>query len=218
MERCYRVHEFAELAGVTIKALHHYDRLGLLKPRRAPSGYRMYEEKDLERLEQIVALRFLGIPLREIRTLLDREALRLPEALSAQRAVLEEKRRLLDRAIAAISKAQELMRSGQPAGTPLLKEIIEAIAMQTEIHDATDFMKNYYREEAWSSFRARHREWPSDEWRKLFAEIQNALDEDVANEQAQALAARWWSLRVSDTGGDPAVHSGLIKAWADRRY
>ena len=52
--RSYRIHEFAELAGVTVKALHHYDRLGLLKPRRTDSGYRLYDERDLERLEQIV--------------------------------------------------------------------------------------------------------------------------------------------------------------------
>ena len=55
-----QVHQFAELAGVTVKALHHYDRLGLLKPRRTDSGYRLYTERDLERLEQIVALKFLG--------------------------------------------------------------------------------------------------------------------------------------------------------------
>jgi hypothetical protein len=65
--RSYKVHEFAELAGVTVKALHHYDRLGLLTPRRTEAGYRVYTERDLERLEQIVALKFLGLPLRQIK-------------------------------------------------------------------------------------------------------------------------------------------------------
>ena len=66
MSRFYRVHEFAELAGVTVKALHHYDRLGLLKPGRTEAGYRVYAEPDLERLEQIVALKLRGIPAPEI--------------------------------------------------------------------------------------------------------------------------------------------------------
>jgi len=57
----YRVKEFAELAGVTTKALHHYERIGLLRPGRTDAGYRMYAERDLERLEQIIALKFLGI-------------------------------------------------------------------------------------------------------------------------------------------------------------
>jgi DNA-binding transcriptional MerR regulator len=47
----YRSHEFAELAGVTIEALHHYDRLGLLKPARTDAGYRMYAARELARLE-----------------------------------------------------------------------------------------------------------------------------------------------------------------------
>jgi DNA-binding transcriptional MerR regulator len=67
----YRVQEFAALAGVTVRALHHYDQLGLLKPLRRPgSGYRIYRDADVARLEQIVVLKFLGIPLREIGPLL----------------------------------------------------------------------------------------------------------------------------------------------------
>jgi DNA-binding transcriptional MerR regulator len=50
----YRVRAFAELAGVTVRALHHYDRLGLLKPRRTAAGYRVYTTADLPTLEQIV--------------------------------------------------------------------------------------------------------------------------------------------------------------------
>ena len=67
MSKLFRVHEFAELAGVTVKALHHYDRLGLLKAARSQAGYRLYAERDLERLEQIIALKFLGVPLKQIR-------------------------------------------------------------------------------------------------------------------------------------------------------
>jgi len=209
----YRVHEFAELAGVTVKALHHYDRLGLLKPKRAGSGYRLYAEQDLARLEQIVALKFLGLPLRRIKVLLDREPFRLPEALRAQRAVLEEKRRLLDRAIAAIAKAENA-----PADAAVLKEIIEAIGMQTEPQDATDFMKNYYREDAWAGFRARHREWRSKEWAELFRDVQAAFGEDPGSARAQRLAARWRTLRARDADGDPKVYMGLLKAWNDREY
>lgn len=67
MSRLYHVHEFAELARVTVKALHHYDRLGLSEPRRTDAGYRVYTLSDLERLEQIVALKFIGLPLKESR-------------------------------------------------------------------------------------------------------------------------------------------------------
>jgi DNA-binding transcriptional MerR regulator len=68
MSRLYKIREFADLAGVTVRTLHHYDRIGLLKPRRSRAGYRLYFLTDLERLVQITALKFIGIPLHEIRT------------------------------------------------------------------------------------------------------------------------------------------------------
>jgi MerR family transcriptional regulator, thiopeptide resistance regulator len=212
--RMYRIHEFAERAGVTVKALHHYDRLGLLKPRRADSGYRIYVDRDLERLEQIVALKFIGLPLKQIKALLDRDSLQLPAALRLQRAELEDKRRQLDRAIAAIMNAETELQSGKPADAGILKKIIEVIAMPA----VTEFMKNYYREEAWARFQERHQIWPSQAWSDLFRDISASLHEDPAGEKAQTLARRWRALRVSDADGDPRIHGGLIKAWADRQY
>lgn len=210
----YRVHEFAELAGVTVKALHHYDRIGLLRPQRSAAGYRIYVDRDLERLEQIVALRFIGLPLKQIKALLDREALELPAALRLQRSVLQEKRQLLDRALSAIGKAEEAIRAGRSAGAAVLKKIIEAMEMQTDM----EFMKNYYRNEAWTRFQERHPVWPSEAWRDLFRDIEASLGEDPEGEKAQALAARWRELRLQDAGADRRIHAGLIKAWRDRKY
>src|SRR5262249_57262771 len=84
MSRFYKIHEFAELGAVTVKALRHYDRLGLLKPKRTTCGYRMYAERDLERLEQIIALKFLGVSLKQIKIMLDRPAAELSEPLQLQ--------------------------------------------------------------------------------------------------------------------------------------
>src|SRR5579862_9799571 len=120
MGRTYQVREFAELAGVTVRALHHYDRLDLLKPRRTRAGYRVYEDRDLGRLEQIVALKFLGLDLKQIKTLLYREATDLADALRQQRRVLEETRRLLDAAIAAIRGAELAARPGKQIDSVLL--------------------------------------------------------------------------------------------------
>src|SRR6516164_8735479 len=107
MGKLCRVQEFAKLAGITSKALRHYERVGLLKPARSNSGYRLYSERDLNRLEQIVALRFLGLPLRDIRTALERTPEELPEALRMQRrALLESKRKW--RVRSALSKRRRV--------------------------------------------------------------------------------------------------------------
>lgn len=210
----YRIHEFAELAGVTVKALRHYDRLGLLRPKRTESGYRLYAERDLERLEQVVALKFVGVSLKQIKVLLERDPLQLPAALRLQRSVLEEKRRALDRAITALGNAEKAIHAGQGTNAAALKKIIEVMEMQT----STEFMKNYYREEAWALFQERHPVWPSQAWIDLFHDIEGALEEDPAGEKGQTLAGRWRELRVSDTSGDRRIHWGLIKAWRDREY
>src|SRR5436190_17561033 len=109
----YRVQEFAALTGVTVRALHHYDELGLLKPLRTPqTGYRIYRESDCARLEQIVVLKFLGIPLRDMAPLLKQAKAAL---LQRQRRGLREKREQLDAALRAIDKAeQSLTGSSEP--------------------------------------------------------------------------------------------------------
>jgi predicted site-specific integrase-resolvase len=71
----YGVQEFAALAGVTVKALHHYDRLGLLKPRRTDAGYRLYSQRDLTRLKEISAT-CSTVKLREMPTRKPRSEMR----------------------------------------------------------------------------------------------------------------------------------------------
>jgi DNA-binding transcriptional MerR regulator len=215
LSRSYRIHEFAALAGVTVKALHHYDRLGLLKPGRTGAGYRMYGERDLERLEQIVALKFLGVPLKQIKTVLDRAALELPAALRLQRKALEEKQALLARAIRAIQAAEEALEPGKPANPAILKRLIEVIDMQNEI----EVMKKYYStEEAWERRRRYYEEGPSEEWQELYRDIRAALGEDPAGEKAQALADRWLKLGVRAWSGDPEVQTDSTTAWMDREH
>src|SRR5436190_1405594 len=148
MSPTYRVHEFARLAGVTVKALHHYDRLGLLKPQRSDAGYRVYASSDLERLEQIVALKFIGLSLKQIAGLLGREAMPLREALRMQRAVLEDRRRHLDRAIGALRDAEQAIEPDAPSRAAVLKTLIAVIERQDDV----DVMKQYFSAEAWAAW------------------------------------------------------------------
>ena len=177
----YKIHEFAKLAGVTVKALHHYDRLGLLQPGRTEAGYRVYCERDLETLEQIVALKFLGISLKQIGVVLKRAA-QLPDALRLQRRALEEKHALLGRAIRAIQAAEESLESGKPADAAVLKKIIQVIDMQ----DGIAVMKKYYSEEAWERHRRYYEEGPSPEWRQLYRDTEALLGTDPGSQPAQA--------------------------------
>jgi len=212
LSKLYHVHEFAQLAGVTVKALHHYDRLGLLRPRRNQTGYRLYAASDLERLEQIIALKFLGLSLREIRSVLDRSDLELRNALRLQIKALEEKQALLSRAIHVIRATEQAIEPGKRAAPALLRRIIEVIDMQ----DSLEGMKKYFSEEAWAKQRARYEQGPSPEWRVLYREAGELLAEDPASGRALALARRWLERLEADIAGDPAILIGKTLAWEDR--
>jgi DNA-binding transcriptional MerR regulator len=206
----YRIRAFAERAGVTVKALHHYDRVGLLKPRRTGAGYRVYTDGDLLRLQQVVALKFLGLPLEQIRRVLDDGVLPLAEALALQHAALCRRRGQIDRALAAIKSAQQAMAAEPSPGANVLTRLIEELAMPD-----IDELKQYFSEEAWVRWRARHATWPSAEWKALYAEVQASLDENVASDHAQALAKRCVALFEAEIGNDPAIRTGMRRATND---
>ena len=217
----YRAREFARLTGVTVRALHHYDRLGLLRPRRSPSGYRLYGDRDLVRLEQIVALKFIGVPLRQIPGLLERGGGPLREALRAQRRVLEEKRALLGRAIGAIRAAESAIDSGRVPDAALFRKIIEVIEMQ----DTQDWMARYSNDAAKVKIKARQGFWTpelqeqvSRQWMELIGEIEAAVKagEDPNSSKARGLARRWKELVEGFTGGDPDLIQAVKNVWADR--
>jgi DNA-binding transcriptional MerR regulator len=222
MSGTYRIGEFAELAGVTVRALHHYDRIGLLKPQRSNSGTRLYRLEDMERLVQIAALKFLGIPLREIKLLLKHGPLTLTDSLHMQREALTEKRSLIDRAIVAIEAAEKAIQSGQTTDASILRKIIEVIDMQPQENS----MRKYYTEQAWVERAQLREQWehaPADareKWyqtsKQLFTDVEAALDLDPASETAQALTKRWLQLSDRGSGGNDGVRAGGIEAWKDR--
>lgn len=107
------VHEVSELSGLSIRALHHYDAIGLLKPSAVTeAGYRLYDEKALERLQTVLMFRELGFALKEIKKLLDDPGFDREAALSDHIEMLRLQRKHIDGLIAAATK----MLKGENAG------------------------------------------------------------------------------------------------------
>lgn len=211
MSKVYRVAAFAKRAGVTVKTLHHYDRLGLLKPTRTASGYRAYTDADLQRLEEIAALKVIGVPLKEIAQLLQGAARPLGEILEAQRRGLHARRRVIDRAIGAIEAAQHARASAAVSDADVLRTLIEVIEMQSN----EDVLKVFFDDEAWVRWHAAHPQWPGPEWHALLRDVEAALERDPAGPEGQALVQRWNALVESDIGTDGQVRRAFTKAWRD---
>lgn len=110
----YSVKEVAELSGATIKALHHYHKIGLLLPSKvSEAGYRLYGREELERLQQILLYRELDFTLEQIKQLLEEEPNRL-SILTRQEELLHLRRRRLDTIIDTLRKSIMSRKKGEP--------------------------------------------------------------------------------------------------------
>ena len=221
-ESMYQPIEFARIANVTIRTLHHYDKIGVLKPSGyTNAGYRLYRKHDLIRLQQIVTLKFIGFSLTQIKQLLNSNSFDLRAALQQQRAILSEKRHQLGLAVTAIKKAGVLLESNHEPDWQAFKRIIEVINMQNNM----DWTKKYYSEEASKKIAERAQTIPPEvvekaqnDWAALIAEVETAVSEGVSptSERAAALATRWRELIRGFTGGDSEIQAGLNKMYSDQ--
>lgn len=221
-KKLFQPREFAGLTGVTVRTLHHYDRLGLLKPSRyTRAGFRLYSEDDFARLEQIVALKFIGFSLNEIKNILKRGTSDLATTLRQQRQAIEEKRDRLELAVRAIERAEFVVATSRAPGWETFAKIIEVINMQTNM----DWTKKYYSDEAQREIEKRANTIPREvveqaqrDWATLIGEVETAVatGEDPASEKSQALATRWSELIKRFTGGNSEIQKGLNRMYADR--
>jgi DNA-binding transcriptional MerR regulator len=219
----YRIGGFARRAGVTVRALRHYHKIGLLVPRARSLGrYRLYGEQDLLTLQQIVTLRFIGFSLRQIRQVLRQRHRKVADLLALQRRALEERRKRLDRIIEAIGEAERAVDRKATRSIDKFQSIVEVIAMEQKKDVLEDWYRKYYSPEQIEQFKQRKwtaedQERASKQWKELFAEAKKLIGKDPAAPEVQAVAVRWWGMVSQFTQGDPGVERSLDAMYADRR-
>jgi DNA-binding transcriptional MerR regulator len=209
----YAVGSLADATGLTVRTLHHWDEIGLLRPAgRTQSGHRRYSAADVERLYRILALRRLGLGLPAVEQALEGEDLRGAvaahlERIDAEIALREALRRRLERILAAIDGLDG----------PTTEQIIEAIEVMT-------MSDRYYTPEQQEQLAARARELGEEgmraaerEWAELIAavEAERAAGTDPRDPKVQALAKRWGELIQAFTGGDPEIAASLRRMYAE---
>ncbi len=199
----------AKRTGLTVRTLHHYDRIGLLSPGgRSPAGYRLYGSAEIERLHRIVSLRHLGLSLDEIREHLDGED---APALETIRRQLERLERQMDAARALrerLLRVEAALAARRPVEDDEFLDIIKEVVE----------MEKYYTPEQLEQLRKRQAEVGEDriqavqkEWADLFAALGAAMErgDDPADPAVQALATKARGLVAEFTGGDPEIAASL---------
>lgn len=196
-----KVGELAARTGLTVRTLHHYDTIGLLRPSaRTDAGYRLYSRSDVARLHGIQALQQFGLPLSDIGSMLDGDGAALPDIIARQIQVLDQE----------LAKAAELR-----ASLGLLQERLST-GDQPEVSDwlgTLTLMSAYSKYFSPAEQKTIFTNWDriADKWPPLLAEVRSAMERGVPPDslELQPLAHRWMTLMLHWMDGD----FDLLERW-----
>ncbi len=161
---------------MSVRTLRYYDKVGLLLPSlHTEAGYRLYSDEDLLSLQQILALKFLGFSLEEIKVCLQTEPVRLQEALASQKAMMKEKRSQLDAIIQAIDKAEKLLQTNQ-CDWEAIMSVIQVMQMEQN----KDWVNKYFTPEQQKKMEELSRKSYTEQDAQKLAEWGKGWSEDVS--------------------------------------
>ncbi|KTD78820.1 MerR family transcriptional regulator [Legionella waltersii] len=181
------VKDLAKLTGITVQTLHHYDRIGLLKPSlRLSNGYRVYSENDLLKLQQIIALKFFGFELEQIKNLLAKESNTL-EHFSNQAQVLEQKANALLEGAKTLRGIISTVDTNKSIPWETIIEIIEVYKMTENLEHnwvkeifTPDELRQYaeFEKQMKANKTPEQKAAFEDHWHRLLEEFKSNLSQD----------------------------------------
>jgi DNA-binding transcriptional MerR regulator len=211
-----KVGEVAARTGLTIRTLHHYDEIGLLRPSlRTESGHRLYTADDIARLHRVVSLRQLGFSLEEVRDCLDGADFTPMRVVRLHIARLREQIALQEQLCRALEALAERFHAAEEVSADEFLRTIEVMIM----------VENYYTPEQLETLKqrreqigeARMAQVPHD-WAQLIAEVRAEKEKGTpaTDPKVLALVQRWQALINEFTGGDPGIAASLGRLWKER--
>ncbi|TCS37842.1 DNA-binding transcriptional MerR regulator [Paucimonas lemoignei] len=189
-----KVGELASRTGLTVRTLHHYDTMGLLKPSaRSEAGYRLYNRDDIARLHAIQALRQVGMPLAEIAGLLTGEGEPLPATIQRQLLALDRQIARANELRTQLTMLQTRLTEGDEPDMSNWLSVLERMATYNRYFSAAEtkvILDNWKRIETL--------------WPPLIAKVRSVMDRGMAPEhpEVQPLARQWMDLTHLWMGGD----------------
>ena len=188
-----RISEVAKLTGITVRTLHYYDEIGLLKPSEiTEAGYRLYSREDLEILQQILFFRELDFPLSQIKEIMNNPNYDKEEALKKQKELLIQQRQRIEGLIKLIEKRIEGdnnmsfkefdMNEIEENKKKYAKEVKERWGT-SKAYEESEKKTSSYNKEKWGDINQE-----TSEIFKGFAELRNS---DPGSEEVQELVRRW---------------------------
>jgi DNA-binding transcriptional MerR regulator len=161
------VGEVADRCGVTVRTLHHYDRIGLLLPSgRSSAGYRLYTPEDVQRLQHVVVYRRLGFGLDDVAAMLDDPQADVTAHLRRQRTAVAARVEQLRDLLTALDRALEQTVTDKPATPQDLRNLFGE-----DFDDAQDEARERWGDtDAWQQSQERARHYTKADWERIKAE------------------------------------------------
>lgn len=184
-----KVGVLAKRTGLTVRTLHHYDEIGLLKPSlRTDTGHRLYGAGDLARLQQILSLRQLGFSLEEIRDSLDRPSFSPQKLIALHQERLRQGIELQRQLYTRLENLAAQLGSAEEVSAEEFLQTIEVMTMIEKLY-TPEQIKQF--QEVGQQVGPQEIEAVQQAWTALIAEVRASRDLDPATPAAQALARRW---------------------------
>ncbi|NJO78934.1 MAG: MerR family transcriptional regulator [Cyanobacteria bacterium RM1_2_2] len=204
-----KVGDLAKQTGVSVRTLHYYDEIGLLSPsHRTEAGYRLYDEKDIIRLQQIVSLRQIGFSLEQIRECLDQREFSPHRVVQMHLSQLHEQITLQQQLYAHLEAISNQLQSTEAISIQEFIQLIEVTTMVGKYYtpEQQEYLKA--RGELLGEERIRQVE---QEWQELIEQVRTEMEHGTAptSESVQILAKRWRSLIAEFTGSDSGIEQSL---------
>lgn len=188
------------MSGISIRTLHYYDQIGLLKPSRSEdNGYRLYNDGSIVRLQQILFLKELEFPLSEIKRILDDPHFNEAEALHMHRRVLVEKRDRLSRIIQSVDESIEAIKGGKKMDSnkrlqPFDRSKLDEFQKQYE----QEVKEKYGQTKAYEQFEGKRKSYKDDDFSiieqeriEIFKKIAAVMDLNPEEQTVQELIHEW---------------------------
>src|ERR687893_2480215 len=211
-----KVGELARRTGLTVRALHHYDAIGLLRPSlHTEAGYRLYTAGDITRLQQVLSLRQLGFSLDEVRACLDRPVFSPLECIRLHIGRLREQVEMQRELCEKLEAIATHFRAAEEVSADEFLRVIERMTM----------IENYYTPEQLETIKKRGEQMGEEairqsqvDWAELIAQVRAEQEKgtDPEGPKVQALARRWMDLVNGFTGGDPGIAESLNRLWEEQ--
>ncbi|MGO5073483.1 MerR family transcriptional regulator [Clostridium sporogenes] len=190
----YKVKEVADMAGISVRMLHHYDKIGLLKPDSINSaGYRIYTNENLDRLQQILFFKELNFPLQEIKIILESPNFNRKEALKTHRKLLLEKKLRLEKIIQSVDKTIDGIEGGLKMDKKEVLKVFDITEIEEHQKKYSEEVRNKYgntsayKESNEKTSKYTKEDWNNimKDWDEIYKKLVNLMDRDPGHKEVQ---------------------------------